>query len=125
MDSLHQWSSCWSIGTSIASIPPCLTGETAVVLLQKINTLKICPGNPEKRYFALAENKNNKQFVSHSKEVIAYLDSGFCVEFNGNSYPATVRSTNCHLLSEDNQCAECKGYRRNFSTQAFWFEKKQ
>ena len=61
--------------------------------------------------------------MSHSKEVIAYLDSGFCVEFNGNSYPATVRSTNCHLLSEDKQCAECKGYRRNFSTQAFWFEK--
>ena len=50
-----------------ASIPPCLTGETAVVL-QKINTLKICPGNPETRYVALAKNKKNKQFVSHSKK---------------------------------------------------------
>ena len=103
----------------ITSIPPCSTGETAVVL-QKINTLKICPGNPETRYVAVAENKKNKQFVSHSK---AYIDSGFCVEFNGNSYPATVRSTNCHLLTEDKQCAECKGYHRNLSTLALRFEK--
>ena len=108
---------------SLAGIPSSLSSETASVLLQTISRLSTCPGNPDSRFVVLGEKKKNGQFLSQSKEVVAYLDSGICVSDEGKVYPSTIRCSKCHLLIEDARCTECRKYRKNLITQALRTEK--
>ena len=71
---------------SLAEIPSLLDISSMSTLLQKVSSLNTCVGNPEAKFVALCETKKNKQFLSASKQVIAYLDSGISVILDGQEY---------------------------------------
>lgn len=43
---------------------------------------------------------------------MAYLDTNACVVIDGHTYPATVRSSECLLLSMNERCVACTSYRK-------------
>ena len=75
----RPWSPCRSI------IDPlhCSNSESAAILLERVCQLNTCSGNPESRFVALGEAKKNRQFLSSTKDVVAYLDTGICVSADG------------------------------------------
>ena len=86
----------------IAAIPALLDdSESAAILLERVCQLNTCSGNPESRFVALGEAKKNRQFLSLTKDVVAYLDTGICVSANGHNYPSTVRCSKCRLLTQE------------------------
>ena len=101
---------------SLAEIPSLLDISSMSTLLQKVSSLNTCVGNPEAKFVALCETKKNKQFLSASKQVIAYLDSGISVILNGQEYPSTVRCSSCSLLIDGIRCEMCTKYCKNLLT---------
>ncbi len=112
-----------SVIPSLSTIPSSVSAETAGVLLENIGQLKTCPGNPDTRFVALGEKKKNGQFLSQSKAIVAYIDSGICVSDAGETYPSTIRCSNCHLLTDGSRCTNCRSYRRNLIAQALRTQK--
>jgi hypothetical protein len=87
------------------------------MILAKLSCLHTCPGSPEPKFIALADGKRNKEFLSSSNEVVAFVDTKGLVDVKGTWFPSTVRTTKCHLLTGDLRCTECKGYRKNLLAQ--------
>ena len=106
-----------SVIQSLALIPSTLDSESATLLLQRIDQLHICAGNPEAKFVALGEKKKNRQFLSSTKEVVAYLETGICVTVKEQQYPSTIRCVSCHLLTDGTRCSVCSMYRKHLIVQ--------
>lgn len=94
-----------------------LNSVTTSVLLSRLSTLHACPGNPEPKFVSLASMKRSGEFLSSGNDVVAYLDRNGSVTVNDNCYASTVRTTKCHLLTEELRCEVCKGYLKNLLAQ--------
>ena len=94
-----------------------LDSVTASMLLARLSDLHTCPGNPEPKFVSLANAKRNREFLSSNNEVVAYADAHGSVSAKGTCYPCTVRTTECHLLTKELRCDQCKGYRKNLLAQ--------
>ena len=93
-------------------------------LLQTVCNLNTCAGNPDPKFINLAKSKKNGQFLSSKKEVVAYLDSGFCVLMDGQQYVSTVRCSSCHLLTNHIRCTDCDVYRSTLISMCYRLEKR-
>ena len=102
---------------SLANIPTTLNGDTASLLLKQLSQLRTCVGNPEEKFVSLGKAKKNSCFLSPNKEMVAYLDEYACVTLQNQVYTATVRSSKCHLLTDEERCPVCSKYRKNLLAQ--------
>ena len=101
-----------SLVPTLVTVPSTLNGSSTSLLLQQLNQLKTCAGNPDVRFVTLAESRKNGRFLSSDKAVVAYLDSSACVTVDGQEFPVTVRCSMCCLLTERVRCSECARYRK-------------
>ena len=85
---------------------------TVEKLNERISSLNVCAGHPEKRFLDVCKSRKD-QIKNHSGGVVAYRD-GYCpVSLHGELYFSTIRSTKCELLVNEVKCGTCKGYRSN------------
>ena len=94
----------------ISSLPPALTSVSHVLqLLSLLDSAKVCPGNPEKKFL---ENVSHL----HVDNSPAYIDRSLLEE--------TVRSNSCQLLmpssSTQMRCSSCARSRANLLRQLAW-----
>ena len=107
----------------LVEVPPILDADSTASLLQTVCKLNTCAGNPDPKFINLAKSKKNGQFLSNKKEVVAYLDSGFCVLVDGQQYVSTVRCSNCQLLTDHVRCTYCVVYRSTLISMCYRLEK--
>ena len=98
--------------SSLADIPTTVDSSTIVLLLERLGQLKTCAGNPDEQFVSLSKSRRNGCFLTHTKEVMAYLDTNACIMVEDQTYPATVRSSKCRLLTPNKRCVECSSYRK-------------
>ena len=103
--------------SSLADVPVTLDGNAASLLLKNLSQLKTCVGNPEEKFVSLGKKKRNGCFLSPNKEVVAYLDEYACVTLKNQVYTATIRSSKCFLLTDEQRCPACSRYRKNLLAQ--------
>ena len=106
----------------LVEVPPILDADSTASLLQTVCKLNTCAGNPDPKFINLAKSKKNGQFLSNKKEVVAYLDSGFCVLVDGQQYVSTVRCSNCQLLTDHVRCTYCVVYRSTLISMCYRLE---
>ena len=61
---------------------------------------------------------------SSGSTVVAIVDS-MPVEFGGESYSSTIRTTSCEILCETEKCCSCKGYRASLRSMYHRWNKRQ
>ena len=105
-------------------VPPILDAVSTTSLLQTLCNLNTCAGNLDPKFIKLANSKKNGLFLLSKKEVVAYLDSGFCVSVDGQQYASTVCCSHCHLLTKGTRCVDCDVYRSTLTTMCYRFEKR-
>lgn len=96
----------------LAGIPRTLDAGTTSQLLQRLDELDTCAGNPDHKFITFARSKKAGQFLAKDKSVVAFLDDNACVMIDGQEYPVTVRCSKCHLLTKGVRCVECQRYRK-------------
>lgn len=74
----------------------------------------ICIGNPDERFIKMSESRKG-EFLSPSKEVVSFLDSGRCITVGSVTHTSTIRHCHCELLvaSTSSRCKTCSRYRSN------------
>ena len=103
----------------LKDVPPLLDAASITNLLQTLNSLKTCGGNPDPKY----RSKKGQQFLSVDKNLAAYIDNGFCIVLDGQQYASTVRFSGCHLLTDYTRCIPCDVYRGTLKSMYFRFQK--
>ena len=83
--------------------------NTLLRLLNLVDTLHVCPGNPDIHFVEMATDRKG-EFRSKTDDLMACADSYAPVFLNGESYPQTVRATTCELLVGSGKCEQCKKY---------------
>ena len=94
--------------------PVKLSPDTVSDLLNKLDSLRLCVGNPDSRFIQLLKAKKGK-IVATNGSVSAYID-GTPTELNGVKYPETVRSSKCDIIGHTVKCEACGKYRSNLRT---------
>ena len=84
-----------SLVPTLVTVPSTLNGSSTSLLLQQLNQLKTCAGNPDVRFVTLAESRKNGRFLSSDKAVVAYLDSSACVTVDGQEFPVIQSDVPC------------------------------
>ncbi len=97
-------------------ITPVFDPTLTTSLLQKVERLNTCIGNPDSKIIDLAKQKKRGQFLSAKSDVVAYLDGGNCVSSEGQEYSCSVRSASCTLLTSNIGCEVCTAYRKTLLT---------
>ena len=101
----------------LASFPKVLPESDAFKLMTIVNDLNTCVGNPDPKFVTLGKAKKNRYFLSVKKEIVAYLDNNAVVTVNGETYPETVRCSECYLLTTEIRCPVCISYRASLTSQ--------
>ncbi len=97
---------------SLKQFPATLDIVTLENLLLEIDRLHVCCGHPDAQFVAMVNAKKGEILTANGK-VSAKIDSHASVSLNGVSYPDTVRTENCELLTTSAKCSCCKSYRAN------------
>lgn len=85
------------------------------MLLNLVDTLTVCPGNPDGHFLEMADARKGR-FRSKTNETSAFVDMYATVSLNGESYPHTIRTSTCELLIHGGKCVSCKTYRAQLRT---------
>ena len=94
----------------LSDVPHKLNNESLKVLVAKLDSCRVCPGHPDKKFVEMVISKKGK-LTSINKEVVAVVDSAVPVQLNGDLYTQTVRHKSCAILTNDTKCAKCVQYR--------------
>ena len=108
-----------SLIPTLSDLPMVLSIPEISLLLSLLTDLTTCIGNPDHDFVDLGKAKRNEQFLSPTSNVVAYLDRNACVCLDGEYYPVTVRSSQCHLLIDTAlpRCPACSKFRHNLRAQ--------
>lgn len=79
-------------------------------LLSTIDQLCLCAGNPDQHFVEMVEAKKGK-LLSPSGTVAAFVDRNAPILLNGKIVHATVRSSECQILTSASKCPQCVRYR--------------
>ena len=101
-----------------------LNVESFKRLVTLLDTLHVCPGNPDQKFVEMCENKKGKLLTTKG-ETAAYLDTKCSVTYAGSTYSKTVRHVGCELLVTGTRCQECLSYRNNLRSMYANFSKKK
>ena len=91
-------------------MPEQLTPLTFLHLVNTVDTLRVCSGNPDDQF---VDAVTSKKGVVKSKlnTIIAHLDTAAPVTCDGTLYMSTVRRCDCEILTTDVRCVTCKAFR--------------
>lgn len=95
---------------ALQSIPQTLNSESLRNLLQVLEHLHVCCGQPDSHFVSMVTAKKGKIFSSDGK-VAASIDQYAPVTLNGEYCQVTVRTGSCELISNSQKCSSCKSYR--------------
>ena len=101
--------------TALATVPERLNPNTLARLLNLVDCLGVCVGQPDEHFIAMAIARKGT-FTSHDGATVASLDHYAPVSLNGESFAQTVRTTSCELLVHGVKCDSCKTYRAMLRT---------
>ena len=89
-----------------------LSREFVSNVVSRISTSNRCVGHYDEKFIALSYTRGGR-FLSHSGELVAFLDEALCVEVGRKQYIATIRHVKCELLinGDVNVCVPCNGFR--------------
>ncbi len=91
--------------------PALLQPASVSPLLETLDSLKVCIGNPEERFIELCDSHHG-HILSPDGSVAAYKDSYCSVTFEGVPFDSTVRASKCNLIvSGGSKCDFCRKYR--------------
>ena len=105
-----------SICSDLAVVPETLDPESFLAFLLLVTNLNVCIGNPDGQFVALVQERKNEVKSSDGSSKSAYIDDFASVCCDGQSYPVTVRTSNCEILSSGRKCQHCKDYRATLRT---------
>ena len=80
---------------ALAEHPERLTHRSLLYLLHKINSLKECPGHPDKQFVQMAKAKDGVFMSQATDSPSAVLCSNGPYCLNGQMYDKTAKSTSC------------------------------
>ena len=63
-----------------------------------LTNLNVCIGNPDGQFVALVQERGNEIKSSDGSSKSAYIDDFANVCCDGQSYPVTVRASNCEIF---------------------------
>ena len=109
---VHGNQLCPQTCQSLRKIPSKLDSASLYCLLESIDQLHICCGQPDVHFVSMLKAKKGKILTSDGK-VSAKVDDYSSVYLNGVTYPVTVRTSTCELLTTYPKCSSCKCYRSN------------
>ena len=89
--------------TALATVPERLNPNTLARLLNLVDCLGVCVGQPDEHFIAMAVARKGT-FTSHDGATVASLDHYAPVSLNGESFARTVRTTSCELLVHGVKC---------------------
>ena len=95
---------------SLSSVPAILSHNDLTSFLTLLDTLRICPGNPDNHFLEMADSRKGKFETQHGA-TSAVVDSNAHVFLNGEEYYRTIRSVSCEMVTNEVKCPECKRYR--------------
>ena len=99
------------IHSDVLCIPPKIIETSLQILLEKLEMLHICPGHPDKQFVEMVKSRKGQLFNS-SGQVGAYLESGYQITDNNETFTETVRTSACLVLTDKkNRCDHCTSYR--------------
>ncbi|XP_077869632.1 uncharacterized protein LOC144361541 [Saccoglossus kowalevskii] len=92
--------------------------DMVTTLISEAVKCKMCPGNFDQSYIDLVRGKGGEivkaTSLSGEKDVSAYLEDDYNAKTKeGNIYHATIRTVECHLITEKKRCSKCSAYRNN------------
>ena len=95
--------------SSLETFSTLLDAESLNKLIYSLEHLQICAGQPDPTFVSMVTAKKGRIF-SPGGSVIALIDNT-PVEFGGNKYCNTVRTSRCEILSKSAKCSVCTKYR--------------
>ena len=95
--------------SSLEVFPTRLDGESVNNVICTLESLKFCAGQPDPTFVSMVTDKKGK-INSPDGSVAAQIDD-ISVEFGGNNYCNTVRTSRCEILSKFAKCSVCTKYR--------------
>ena len=92
-----------------SDIPKMLTQDSLSKLLQVLNELKVCPGNPDDKFVEVVRAKKGGM-KRKDGELACFVDDYAPVHLNGDVYETTIRPSNCGMLVNAiaSRCEEMK-----------------
>ena len=99
----------------LTGIPEHLTAESISVFVKLLDTLKVCPGNPDRKFVEFVQAKKGV-LSGHNQQPVARLDDYAPVTVDGNVYSQTVRPLKCEMLVPFNKCGVCNRHRNTLRT---------
>lgn len=95
--------------------------ETVYALLTFLNTLVLCPGNPEKEYVSLCIKRGGVMRTKRGRgNIIASIDdTRFVIDQSGHHHSQTIRHSLCAVLCKSagseypQRCIACNQYRKS------------
>ena len=108
---MHNLELSQSTCCALQSFPKDLNPESLHHLLQCIDKLRVCLGQPDHHFVEMASSRKGV-FKSKDGCISASLDSYAPVVSNDETaYSLTVRTTKCELLTTNEKCHSCMTYR--------------
>ena len=112
------------IESDVLCIPPNINESNLQTLLEKLEMLNICPGHPDKQFVEMVKSRNG-HLLNSSGQVAAYLEGGYQISHNNNTFTETVRPSTCLILTEKNRCDHCTQYRSTIRAIYYRWSKQQ
>ena len=94
----------------LASFPKLLDADSTNLLLEKVSSLSVCPGNPDESFVVLSDTRGGK-FRKGDGTISAFKDSYAPVSLSGECFQSTIRASNCEILVNGVKCDSCTRYR--------------
>ena len=95
---------------ALRSVPQFLTSDSLNNLLQLLDRLHVCCGQPDSHFISMVNAKKGK-IISSDGKVAASIHQYAPIAVNGEHYRATVRMGSCEMVSTSQKCTSCKSYR--------------
>lgn len=95
---------------ALQSVPQILTSDSLNKLLQLLDRLNVCCGQPDSHFISMVKAKKGK-IISCDGKVAATIDQYAPVAVNGEHHQATVQTGSCEMVTTFQKCTSCKSYR--------------
>ena len=106
------------------SVPNILCPDSLQQLLQILDSCHLCPGNPDKHFLSLSDERKGK-FFSVTNEITAYEDN-CTIYVDGERYNRTIRTSGCSIMVSSGRCPSCTKFRSSLrSMYSRWKKKSQ
>ena len=107
----HEVKKC----SALKDIPLELCRTSFMELLQLVDGLNICAGQPDSNFIVFADSRKGK-FISKDGSVNAFIDQYAPVCTNGEVFSKTIHTSSCELIVCGQKCNACICYRRTLRT---------